>query len=79
MTKKIVYVEPNDMIEIRVCDPIHEMGANKTAWEESMNPKSHLIVVKGFSGIEVAHLSTEVYAWMPGKESRKMVIYNLKD
>jgi hypothetical protein len=79
MKKKIVYVEPGDMIEIRVCDPIFDMGANKTAWEESMNPTKHLITVEGFRGIQVSHMMTEVYAWMPGKEPRQMVIYNQKD
>lgn len=76
MKKKIVYVEPGDMIEIRVCNPVFEMGANKTAWEESLNPTSHLIVIHGFTGIEVGHLSTQVYAWFPGKASKQMVIYN---
>lgn len=73
--KKIVYVEPGDMIEVRVCDPIFDMGANKTAWEESMSPKSHLLTVDGFQGFTISHLNTDIRAWFPGKPSRQMVVY----
>lgn len=79
MAKKIIYVEPGDMIEVRVCNPIHDMGANKTAWEESIDPYSHLLTVYGFRGFEVSHLHTEIYAWFPGKDSKKMEIYNPKN
>lgn len=74
MKKKIVYVEPDDIIEIRVCDPIFEMGANKTAWEESMNPKSHLVTVKGLSGLIVSHMQLDVYAWWPDGNHKQMII-----
>lgn len=78
MAKKIVYVEPGDMIEVRVCNPIFDLGANKTAWEESIDPHSHTLVVYGFRGFEVSHLNTEIYAWNPGKPPRQMVPYNPK-
>jgi hypothetical protein len=74
MKKKIVYVEPDDMIEIRVCNPVFDMGANKTAWEESMNPTSHLIIIDGMGGIVVSHIATTVRAWMPNGLHRYMEI-----
>lgn len=75
MTKKIVYVLPDDMIEIRVCNPIFDMGANKTAWEESMNPVSHLLALDGYMGIVVmSNLSTGVKAYMPDGKHKQMEI-----
>lgn len=74
MAKKIIYVEPGDMIEVRVCNPIHDMDANKTTWEESIDPHKHLLTVYGFRGFEVSHLNTEIYAWQAGNPPRKMVI-----
>lgn len=45
MKKKIVYVEPGDMIEIRICDPVHDMGANAEAWKLDGRPASIMVTV----------------------------------
>lgn len=60
MPKKIVYVEPGYLLEIRVCDPVFEEGANKGAWDQSMNPSSMLLEVDGFDSLSVVGVSTSV-------------------
>lgn len=60
MKKKIVYVEPHDLIEIRVCDPVFEEGANKGSWDQSLNPASILIEVDGYDSLSVISLYTHV-------------------
>lgn len=68
MKKKIVYVEPGDMIEIRVCDPIFDEGANKGAWEQSIYPSHMLLEVDGYDSISIIGLSTRVTRHMGSKK-----------
>lgn len=61
MAKKIVYVLPGDLIEVRVCDPIFGEGANAGAWKQSINPSSYLLHAIGFDRISVLTPFLSVY------------------
>lgn len=74
MTIKRVYVLPGDMLEIRVCDPAFEEGANPSAWNLSARPRSMLVTVISTDSLMVPPLGVYVRAGINPATARQMLI-----
>lgn len=61
MAKKIIYIHPGDMIEVRFCDP--ELPANAAEWRNRTRPRHSTIRFDGHGDLEVFDaVSTNVFA-----------------
>lgn len=65
MNKKIIYAEPDTLIEIRICNP-EFYGPNAQSWKEQMHPTKMLIHLK--QGLEIDIFDPAVSITRGGRE-----------
>lgn len=73
MAIKTIYVLPGDMLEIRVCNPVFEMGANIQAWKESTRPDKVLVTVNDCYDLQIGNPMVSVFVGTTRENRRQLL------